>query len=159
MLRRKKNSARIVIVVTLLLSVTNPRSSFLTATAVMTGGTQLVEGAHLTGGDTRFCRESSKSLGFYRGSENTIPCREKNMEDQFKCFIILHCSSLTQFFLNLRNFVANLALSRIRAFWGGTFGRNLAAGGTKTFKQTGVWPQNIRLFTTPLGDGWPHQSG
>ena len=33
------------------------RSSFLTVTTIMTGGTQLVEGAHLTGGDTRFCRE------------------------------------------------------------------------------------------------------
>ena len=30
------------------------RSINLTVTAVMTGGTQLVEGAHLTGGDTRF---------------------------------------------------------------------------------------------------------
>ena len=51
------------------------RSSFLTVTAVMTGGTQLVEGAYLTGGDTRFCRESSRSRGFYdRGSEI-------NMED------------------------------------------------------------------------------
>ena len=41
------------------------------------GGTQLVEGAHLTGGDTRFCRESSKSHGFCdRGSENTVPCRK-----------------------------------------------------------------------------------
>ena len=31
----------------------------------MAGGTQLIfEGAHLTGGDTRFCRESSKSRGF-----------------------------------------------------------------------------------------------
>ena len=29
----------------------------------MTGDTQLVEGAHLTGGDTRFCRESNKSHG------------------------------------------------------------------------------------------------
>ena len=33
------------------------RSTNLTVTAVMTGGTQLVEGAYLTGGDTRFCRE------------------------------------------------------------------------------------------------------
>ena len=32
----------------------------LTATAAMAGGTQLVEGAHLTGGNTRFCCESSK---------------------------------------------------------------------------------------------------
>ena len=29
------------------------------------GGTQLFEGAHLTGGDTHFCRESSKSRGFW----------------------------------------------------------------------------------------------
>ena len=41
-----------------------PRSTNLTVTAVMTGGTQLVEGAHLPGGDTRFCRESSKSRFF-----------------------------------------------------------------------------------------------
>ena len=40
--------------------------------------------------------------------------------------------TLTQVFLNLHNFVANLALSRLRAF-GGTFGRNLVAGGTKTY--------------------------
>ena len=53
------------------------RSSFLTVMAVMTGGTQLVKWAHLTCSDTRFCRESSKSRGFYdRGSENTIPCRK-----------------------------------------------------------------------------------
>ena len=32
----------------------------LTATAAMAGGTQLVEGAHLTGGNTCFCRESNK---------------------------------------------------------------------------------------------------
>ena len=38
------------------------RSSFLT---IMTGGTQLVEGAHLIGGDTRFFREAIKSRGFY----------------------------------------------------------------------------------------------
>ena len=31
------------------------RDGPLTVTAVMTGGTQLVQGAHLTGGDTRFC--------------------------------------------------------------------------------------------------------
>ena len=36
------------------------RSIILTATAAMAGGTQLFEGAHLTGGNTRFCRESSK---------------------------------------------------------------------------------------------------
>ena len=38
------------------------RSTNLTVTAVMTGGTQLVEGAYLP--DTRFCRESSKSRVF-----------------------------------------------------------------------------------------------
>ena len=36
----------------------------LTATAAMAGGTQLVEGAHLTGGNTRFCHESSKSRNY-----------------------------------------------------------------------------------------------
>ena len=45
---------------------------FLTVMAVMTGGTQLVEVTHWTGG-TRFCRESIKSRVFYdRGSENTL---------------------------------------------------------------------------------------
>ena len=38
----------------------NPWSIILTATAAMAGGTQLFEGAHLTSGNTRFCRESSK---------------------------------------------------------------------------------------------------
>ena len=32
-----------------------PRSIILTVTAVMTRGTQLFEGTHLNGGDTRFC--------------------------------------------------------------------------------------------------------
>ena len=50
------------------------RSSLVTA--IMTGGTQPVEEAHLTGGK-RFCRESSKSRVFYdRESENKIPCRK-----------------------------------------------------------------------------------
>ena len=38
----------------------HPRSIILTATAAMAGDTQLFEGAHLTGGNTHFCRESSK---------------------------------------------------------------------------------------------------
>ena len=45
---------------------TAPRSSFLTVTVVMTRGSQLVEGSHLTGGDTRFCRESSKSRDYMK---------------------------------------------------------------------------------------------
>ena len=36
------------------------RSIILTATAAMATGTQLFEGAHLTGGNTRYCCESSK---------------------------------------------------------------------------------------------------
>ena len=41
----------------------------------MTGGAQLVEGAHLTGGDMRFCHESSKSCRFYdRGKQGGITC-------------------------------------------------------------------------------------
>ena len=55
------------------------RSIDLTVTAVMTGGTQLVQGAYLTGGgDTRFCRESSKSLRFWGEILNH---QEINMED------------------------------------------------------------------------------
>ena len=44
-----------------------PRSIILIATAAttaMAGGTQLFEGAHLTGGNTRFCRESSKCRNY-----------------------------------------------------------------------------------------------
>ena len=46
-----------------------PRSYKVTPTAPMGGGTQLLEGAHLTGGNTRFCRESSKcrDYGFFWG--------------------------------------------------------------------------------------------
>ena len=40
------------------------RSTFLTATAAMAGGTKLFNGAHLSGGDTRFCRESRNHAGF-----------------------------------------------------------------------------------------------
>ena len=69
----------------------NPRSSFLTVMAIMTGGTQLVDEAHLTGGDMRFCRESSKSGSLF---------------------------TLTQSLLNLRSCFAVLALLRLRAFWG-----------------------------------------
>ena len=39
-------------------------SIILTATAAMAGGTQLFEGAHLTSGNTRFCRESSKCRNY-----------------------------------------------------------------------------------------------
>ena len=41
-----------------------PQSIILTATAAMAGGTQLFEGAHLTGGNMRFCRESSKCRNY-----------------------------------------------------------------------------------------------
>ena len=40
------------------------RSIILTATAAMAGGTQMSEGAHLTSGSTRFCRESSKCRNY-----------------------------------------------------------------------------------------------
>ena len=40
------------------------RSIILTATAAMAGGTQMSEGAHLTSGNTRFCRESSKCRNY-----------------------------------------------------------------------------------------------
>ena len=39
----------------------NPWSIILTA---MAGGTQLIEGAHLTSGNMRFCRESSKCRNY-----------------------------------------------------------------------------------------------
>ena len=48
------------------------RSTFLIATAAMAGGTQLFEGVHLTGGDTRSCRESSKSSVFFGGAFGNV---------------------------------------------------------------------------------------
>ena len=37
------------------------------------GGTQLFEGAHLTGGDMRFCHKSSKSRGFLGVKSSNSP--------------------------------------------------------------------------------------
>ena len=44
--------------------LTRSRPIIVIATAAMAGGTQLFEGAHLTGGNTRFCRESSKCRNY-----------------------------------------------------------------------------------------------
>ena len=41
-----------------------PGPLFFTATAAMAGGKQLFEGAHLTGGNSRFCRKSSKCRNY-----------------------------------------------------------------------------------------------
>ena len=46
----------------------------------------------------------------------------------------------------LRNFVASSALSRLRAFWGGTLGQNLLVGGTQTFLRTGTLLVSRTLF-------------
>ena len=43
-----------------LVEVCEPRSFKVTPTVPMGGGTQLLEGAHLTGATPRFCRESRK---------------------------------------------------------------------------------------------------
>ena len=43
----------------------------------MTGGTKLVDGAHLT---FDFCRESSKSRGFYEGEWKHNTLQKINME-------------------------------------------------------------------------------
>ena len=56
-----------------------PSPFFLPPRPAWGGGTQVVKGADLTGGDTRFCRESSKSRGFHdRGSEIQYPAGNKN---------------------------------------------------------------------------------
>ena len=47
------------------------RSSFHTVTAVMAGGTQLVEGAHLTSGDARFVAMQANHAGFMLGGVKT----------------------------------------------------------------------------------------
>ena len=41
------------------------RSIILNATAAMAGGTQLFEGAHLTSGNTRSCRESANIVTLF----------------------------------------------------------------------------------------------
>ena len=45
-------------------NLTRSRSIIVIATAAMAGGTQLFEGAHLTGGNTRFSCESSKCRNY-----------------------------------------------------------------------------------------------
>ena len=108
-----------------------PQSTFLTLTAVMTGGTQLVEGAHLTSVDTRFCRESSKS--------QYLAGNEYGRLVEMLCYSSLF--TLTQSLLNWRNFVANLALSQLHAFWG-HFWLKFDDGGHKNIlvDRTGVVP-------------------
>ena len=54
--------------------LTRSRSIIVIATAAMAGGTQLFEGAHLTGGDTRFWRKSSKSRRFLGVESSNSPC-------------------------------------------------------------------------------------
>ena len=54
----------VVVVVVIPKTTTNlfsldPRFFNLTTTAIMVGGTQLFEEAHLTGGNTRFCRNQA----------------------------------------------------------------------------------------------------
>ena len=90
----------------------------LTATAAMEGGTQLVEGAHLTGGNTRFCCESSKGRNYspfvgdiikyekkriISGFGSNVPPLNKNLP--LMCpFKFLGFKSN---YLDLRTFVAN----------------------------------------------------
>ena len=47
----------------------------MTPTAPMGGGTQLLEGAHLTGGNMRFCRESRKcrDYAFFEVKSSNVP--------------------------------------------------------------------------------------
>ena len=45
----------------------------MTPTAPMGGGTQLLEGAHLTGANTRFCRDSSKCRDFSFFGASNVP--------------------------------------------------------------------------------------
>ena len=84
-----------------------------------------------------FVASQANHAGFMIGGVKTqYPAENKHG----RLILVLYYSSLstlTRSILILHNFVANLTLLRLRAFCGGTFGRNLAAGGTKTFKWTG----------------------
>ena len=82
--------------------------------AVMTGGTQLVEGSHLTA-----------------------------QNKHGRLVYVLYCYSLftlTQSILNLRNFVVNLALSRLCTFWGALSAETYWRGAQKHFSQPGPPP-------------------
>ena len=49
------------------------------------GGTQLLEGAHLTGGNTRFCRESSKCRDYVFWGGKIIKCAPFKQRIWLKC--------------------------------------------------------------------------
>ena len=49
------------------------RSIILTATAAMAGGTQMSEGAHLTSGNTRFCRKDDSFTEGGPANNNGLP--------------------------------------------------------------------------------------
>ena len=85
----------------------------------MTGGTQLVEGAHLTGGDMRFCCESSKSQYL----------QENNTSLSALLFFIDNINTVLTLFMQFCRKFSFVAITR---FLGGTFGRSVA-GGAKTF--------------------------
>ena len=58
-------------------------------------------------------------------------CEKIYMENTSKFLMFFFFTTL--FIFDLRTFVANLALTQLRAVWGGTFGQNLVGGGMKTF--------------------------
>ena len=109
----------------------------------MAGGTQLVEGAFLTGGNTRFCRKSSKCRNYapFEGDvikyvlriilgfgSNEPPSKKESDSNVPLQFFWIYKSN----YLDLRTFVA------ITLFLGGTLGQNLVVGAQKHFNGPGL---------------------
>jgi len=117
-----------------------PRSSNLPTTATMVGGTQLFEGAHLTGDNTHVFLESGRCSNYVFLTQicplwtMNVPPETWKTSISALFLVMVHISTVCTW---SRTFVASSALSRLRAFCGGTLGQNLLVGGTQTFLRTG----------------------
>ena len=73
-------------------------------------------------------------LFYHECAEAKRKCAEAERKITWKILQVFNVYIFTTLFIfDLRTFVANLALTQLRAVWGGTFGQNLVGGGTKTF--------------------------
>ena len=74
----------------------------------MVGGTKLFEGAHLTGGGTRFFLESGRCSNYVFLTQ-MCPLWTMNVEDKYKCFIFGHGSHKHSLYL-ITHFCRDYAL-------------------------------------------------
>ena len=125
--------------------VPNTRSIILTATAAMAGGTQLFEGAHLTGGNTllSWVKQMSRLRAFCGSNHQIRP--SNNIRIWLKCAPFKHKFWLkrapSNFWdlnkTNLIYFCQEFSSFVITRFLRGTFGQNLVTGALKHFNGPG----------------------